>query len=219
MVMAPIGHRVGVAWPGAARTRHIVRLAAMLGALALGLVSLAQEAPSQPASPAAVPSGRQANNVAIIPIDEEISRITVYSFLRRLKIAEQGGADAGRGRARHPRRRGRRRDRDLRRDTELVDHQQRGLGALDGLLGGAIIALACKEIVTAAPARMGDALPIMFGFDGKLHEMAPAERQKATAPLIAEVVGSARLRGGTSTSCRGSWPRGRAVVGPRRPDR
>ncbi|MFG0259490.1 MAG: hypothetical protein ACF8LK_03975, partial [Phycisphaerales bacterium JB041] len=61
--------------------------------------------------------------------------------------------------------------------------------------GGAIIAIACKEIITARSVAMGDALPIGIGNLGQLVQMPEAERQKITAPLLAEVVTSARARG------------------------
>jgi len=170
------------------------RGAAALLSLLMAVLSIAQEAPPEAAPPAAVPSHRQAENVAVITIAEDITRVTAASFLRRLELAEQAGADA-----------------------VVVELDTNG-GEVGAVLeicdeirkspitnsvawihskaysGGAIIALACKEIVSASPARMGDALPIFFG-PGGIHEMADAERQKQTAPIIAEVVGSARLRG------------------------
>lgn len=61
--------------------------------------------------------------------------------------------------------------------------------------GGALIGLACREIVVADAASFGDALPISLSpawvsgaTDGDL-------RKKAVPPLLAEVVDSARLRG------------------------
>lgn len=169
-----------------------------------GAVSVAQDGAGQdsataptPAQPAtfAVPAHRQADNVAVITIEGPIDRVTSYSFQRRLAIAEQNGADA-----------------------IVVDLNTPGgeVGAVleitdairnspisnsvawinpTAFSGGAIIALACKEIVTARSARMGDALPIGIGNLGQLVEMPEAERQKITAPLLAEVVTSARMRG------------------------
>jgi membrane-bound ClpP family serine protease len=60
---------------------------------------------------------------------------------------------------------------------------------------GAIISLACREIVTSHSGTMGDALPIFIGTLGQLNQLAEAERQKALAPLLAEVIDSARRRG------------------------
>lgn len=179
----------------------LVRLMAVVLSLTLGLAVTAQEAGQTPTapqgganSPTAIPSHRQADNVAIITIEGPITRITSYSFQRRLAIAEQSGADA-----------------------VVIDLNTPG-GEVGAVLeitdairnspitnsvawinptaysGGAIIALACKEIVTTQSARMGDALPIAIG-PGGLQSLPEAERQKITAPLLGEVVGSARLRG------------------------
>lgn len=179
------------------------RLMVMVVSLALGLVGIAQEAgqdaepPSQTPTQTttAVPSHRQADNVAIITIEGPIDRVTSYSFSRRLAIAEASGADA------------------------IVIELDTPGGQVGAVLeicdairnspitnsvawinptaysGGAIIALSCKEIVTTRSARMGDALPIRLSEIGMLIDMPEAERQKITAPLLGEVVGSARLRG------------------------
>jgi membrane-bound serine protease (ClpP class) len=61
--------------------------------------------------------------------------------------------------------------------------------------GGAIIALACREIVLSSAATMGDAAPIAVSPMAGLQQLAPTERQKILAPLLAEVVDSARMRG------------------------
>ncbi len=184
---------------------RLIRLTAMVLSLALGLAVTAQEAGQTSTtlqdrsgganSITAVPSHRQADNIAIIMIEGPITRITSYSFQRRLAIAEQSGANA---------------------IVVELDTPGGEVGAVleicdairnspitnsvawinpTAYSGGAIIALACKEIVTARSARMGDALPIRLSEIGQLIEMPEAERQKITAPLLGEVVGSARLRG------------------------
>ncbi|MDQ7012769.1 MAG: ATP-dependent Clp protease proteolytic subunit [Planctomycetota bacterium] len=175
-----------------------LRLLAAVLSLVAGVLAVAQEA-SPPASPqaiqTAIPAHRQADNVAIITIEGPIDKITSYSFQRRLAIAERNGADA-----------------------IVIDLNTPG-GEVGAVLeitdairnstitnsvawinpkaysGGAIIALACKEIITAKSVAMGDALPIGIGPIGQLLEMPEAERQKITAPLLAEVVSSARMRG------------------------
>lgn len=184
-----------------ARTRSLRLIAAVLS-LVTGLLAVAQDA-AQPESPTAaqstapisVPAHRQADNVAVISIEGPIDRVTSFSFQRRLAIAEQNGADAF-----------------------VVDLNTPG-GEVVAVLeitnairnspitnsvawinpqaysGGAIIAIACKEIITARSVAMGDALPIGIGNLGQLIEMPEAERQKITAPLLAEVVTSARARG------------------------
>jgi membrane-bound serine protease (ClpP class) len=181
--------------------RVLARLVVAVVALGGGVLAPAQpegagQAAGQPGAPTgAVPSHRQADNVAIITIEGEINKITSYSFQRRLAMAEAGGADA-----------------------IVVDLDTPGgeVGAVleicdairnspisnsvawvnpQAYSGGAIIALACKEIVTTRSVHMGDALPIRPDLIARFMSMEQAERQKITAPLIAEVVGSARLRG------------------------
>ncbi|QKK07790.1 MAG: hypothetical protein HND58_06115 [Planctomycetota bacterium] len=183
-----------------ARSRSLRVFAAALS-LITGVLAVAQdtaqpERPAdQPSAPISLPAHRQADNVAIISIEGPIDRVTSFSFQRRLAIAEQNGADAF-----------------------VIDLDTPG-GEVGAVLeitdairnstitnsvawinpkaysGGAIIAIACKEIVTARSVAMGDALPIGIGNLGQLIQMPEAERQKITAPLLAEVVTSARARG------------------------
>ncbi len=61
--------------------------------------------------------------------------------------------------------------------------------------GGAIIALACKEIVVNDPATLGDALVVQFNPLTGINELSEAERQKFLSPLLVEVVDSARRNG------------------------
>lgn len=159
-------------------------------------------APAQPTPPtinpvaAPVRASAQADNVAVITIHGPIDQYTAQSVHRRMELAEKGGAQA------------------------LVFEIDTPGGEVVAVLdicdmikkspisntvawvntkaysGGAIIALACKEIVTSDPATLGDALPITSanGF-GMLGELPEAERQKMLSPLITEVVDSARQRG------------------------
>ncbi|MBK7404864.1 MAG: hypothetical protein IPJ41_09585 [Phycisphaerales bacterium] len=186
--------------PGAAG-RFLVCCVAFLATAVCGAGAMAQPAAQRgsggggPPGPTAVPDERQASNLAVIPIKEEISALTVSSFLRRLHLAEQGGADAV----------------VIELDTpggEVLAVQEICNAIRESPIansiawvhpraysGGAIIALACREIVASSSAVMGDALPISIDQLSRLRELPPAERQKITAPLLAEVVGSARLRG------------------------
>lgn len=175
---------------------RVLRWLALAVSLVAGVLATAQDAGTPVAAPsAAVPAHRQADNVAIIPIEGEINRVTSYSFQRRLAIAEQNGADAIVVELNTP-------GGEVGAVLEIAD-AIRNSPITNSVAwvnptaysGGAIIALACKEIVTARSARMGDALPVGVGQMGQLIQMPEAERQKITAPLLAEVVGSARLRG------------------------
>jgi membrane-bound serine protease (ClpP class) len=163
--------------------------------------SSAAEAPSLPAASTTptfvVPASRKASNLAVLTIEGEINAVTSKSFQRRLKQAIEAGADG-----------------------IVIDLDTPGgeLGAVfeicdaikqspvqntvawvnpNAYSGGAIIALACKEIVVAPHGTMGDAAPI-FGDPlgmGILQGMKPTERAKILSPLLAEVVDSARTNG------------------------
>jgi membrane-bound serine protease (ClpP class) len=50
---------------------------------------------------------------------------------------------------------------------------------------GAMIAMACDEIVVSDSASLGDCAPIIFGPEG-LENMAPAERAKAVGPVLTD---------------------------------
>jgi membrane-bound ClpP family serine protease len=147
---------------------------------------------SGPAGPTAVPAARQANNIAVITIRDEITQTTFRSVKRRIELASRAGADA---------------------IVFEIDTPGGDLYAVLGICteiksspitntvawvnnraysGGAIIALACRETVTADPATMGDALPIAIGSFGQINQLQEHERQKFLSPLIAELVDSAR---------------------------
>jgi len=169
-----------------------VRLALWVLMLALGsacFLAWAQDAP------VAVSAHRQADRVAIIPIHEPIDRITAYSVKRRMELAIAGGAQA------------------------LVFDINTPGGEVPAVLeicaaikassvpntvawinpqaysGGAIIALACREIVMANEAKMGDALPIRISLTGVDVATHGELRKKQVPPVLAEVVDSARIRG------------------------
>ncbi len=145
--------------------------------------------PTAPGPPnrTAVPAYRQSNTIAVLTIRGGIDRITLRSLERRLSEALRDGADA-----------------------IVLDIDTPG-GALTATLNichliktdapantvawinpmaysaGTIIALACREIVTAPDASFGDAAPISpFGV------IASTERAKIESPILTEVVDSAR---------------------------
>ena len=170
-------------------------------ALAVGLaagMARAQDAPPPPVPP--VPAARQATNLAVITIKGEITDVTAASVGRRIKLAERAGADA---------------------IVFEIDTPGGSLGAtlgdpaLMGLKGiaplikgakvrntvawvnphaysaGAIIALSCHEIVTTDAAAMGDAIPIAVSIAG-IQPLGEEERQKLLAPILSDLVDSAR---------------------------
>jgi membrane-bound serine protease (ClpP class) len=60
---------------------------------------------------------------------------------------------------------------------------------------GAMIAVACNEIVMAPSAAVGDCAPIVFSTDGNLQPMPAAERAKAQSPIVADFDASAARNG------------------------
>ncbi|GMV71424.1 MAG: hypothetical protein AMXMBFR77_12620 [Phycisphaerales bacterium] len=179
-------------WPGS-RTLDSVRR--LVGIVCVGVLLASSFAGwSQPGQSATVPAGRQADNVAIITIEGDINSVTAFSFTRRLRLAEQGGADAIVVELNTP-------GGEVGAVLEICDAiRSSNVPNIvawihpNAYSGGAIIALACRQILVSDPATMGDALPVAASF-GFLNALPEAERQKVLAPLIAEVVNLARLRG------------------------
>jgi membrane-bound serine protease (ClpP class) len=141
--------------------------------------------------PAAAPAYRQANQVAVLPIEGEIDAITLSSLERRVRKALDEGADA-----------------------IVFDINTPGgdmLATLDithlirtecpantvawihpqAFSAGTIIALQCREIVVSPGSTFGDAAPIQAAGPFLL-EIPAAERAKLEAPLISEVIDAAR---------------------------
>lgn len=143
-----------------------------------------------------IPAYRQAKNLAVLTIEGVINGITSHSFKRRLDAAIDAGADAIVVELNTPGG-----------EVTSVIEICKALKACgkhtiawihpDAYSGGAIIALACKEIVVSPGATMGDAAVISPGPIGLgwLQGLTRTERAKALAPVLVEVVDSARLNG------------------------
>ena len=147
-----------------------------------------------------VPGWRQADRVAIITIEGPIDQTTARSVRRRITQAEQGGFGAM---------------------VFEINSPGGGVGAVleitgaikassiantvawvntDAYSGGAIIALACSEIVSSSPGSMGDAFPVIQTINeeqqrGGLRGLTPDERTKILPVLLADVTDSARRHG------------------------
>ncbi|MEM1423606.1 MAG: NfeD family protein [Planctomycetota bacterium] len=171
------------------------RIASVL-ALALFVAtdpSAGQEASPTPQGPTAVAASAQIDNLVVITVEGAIDAVTSKSFQRRFKQAIEGGADG---------------------IVVEIDSPGGEVGAVleitdliksasvptiawinnDAYSGGAIIAIACDEIVLATGATMGDAAPVMAGPMG-LQNLSETERAKILSPLLAEVVDSAAMNG------------------------
>lgn len=153
------------------------------------------QAPASHGAGTSVPAARFAKNVVVITIDRAIDATMARSVQRRLKLAAENKADA------------------------IVFELNTPGGQVEAVLditemiksspipntvawvhtkaysGGAIVALSCREIVVSSVARLGDAAPIAITPTGQLQSLSETERQKILAPLLADVVDSARKRG------------------------
>ena len=141
-----------------------------------------------------VPASRQASHVAILTVEGAIDRVTLMSLERRVEDAVAAGADAIVIELDTPG--------GLSGATLDICHLIKNDAPVntvawvnrDAYSAGSIIALACKEIVMAPNARMGDAAPIAIS-GGQLIPLPPAERAKQESPILTEVVDSARRNG------------------------
>ena len=182
--------------------RVLLRLTAGV-AIVLSLVSHSTAAqPDAEGEPAqreraqvtSIPAARQADRVAIITVEGAIDRITAMSVRRRIEAAEQAGMDAMVFEVNSP---GGELGAVLEISNEIKSSPISNTVAWvhpDAYSGGAIIALACREIVTSSPASFGDAFIVTFG-GGELRALSPDERTKLLPPLIADVTDSARRSG------------------------
>lgn len=181
--------------------RVLVRAIACLAMAAWCPSADARQSPGRPA-PTAVPAWRQANRVAVVPVQGEIDAVTRASVERRVAEAAAAGASAA----------------VLELDTpggDLVATLELCLWIKDrapvplwawvrpkAYSAGTIIALACRGILVSPGAAFGDAAPISALPGLGLQPLPPAERAKIEAPVLAEVVDSARRNGYDETLVR-----------------
>lgn len=183
-------------WP-ALRRAATVLAALLLLVIHVGMAQ--QDAPkgTQQASqaPVAVPASRQADKVVVLPIRTGIDRFTMRGLEQRLERAQLENAQAV---------------------VIELDTPGGEVGAvleISDLLkttpipitvawvnnqaysGGAIVAMACQSIVTNDPAVLGDAIPIQIAPILGLVQLSEEERQKVLAPLLVDLVDSARRNG------------------------
>lgn len=155
----------------------------------------AQPKPVVPADPAKAGAGLFSKNVVIITISGPIDEIDAASVERRIKEAEQSKADAI--------------VIELNTPGGRVDSMLRISGALKrtsvprtvawvkpmAYSAGTYIAHACQEIVTVRGANFGDAAPVAAMPGVGLISMSETERSKAVAPVLGDIVDSARRNG------------------------
>jgi membrane-bound ClpP family serine protease len=148
---------------------------------------------------ASVPAFRQAKNVAVITIKGEIDAggrlgesVIVASVERRIRTAVRAGADAIVFEFDTP---GGEVNASLRVASLIKDSPVANTVAWvrpRALSGGAVAALAAREIIATDPASFGDAMPIQFGPGGAKAVTDNELLKKVLPPLISDVVDSAR---------------------------
>lgn len=146
-------------------------------------------------APTAVPASRQADKVVVLPVRTAIDRFTMRGLEQRIERAQSNGAQAV----------------VIELDTpggevgavleisDLLKTSQVPIVAAwvnnTAFSGGAIIAMACDTIVTNDPATLGDAIPIQVSQLFGLQQMSEDQKQKILAPLLIDLVDSARRNG------------------------
>ncbi|MFO0961910.1 MAG: hypothetical protein U0625_03280 [Phycisphaerales bacterium] len=164
-------------------------LRALLPALAL-LLAAATTVAAPPSEP--VPAWRKAKQVAVIPLRGPIDEVSRASLERRLARAQRDGADAVVLELDTP---GGDAGATLEMCMALKERAPRLTWAWvhpSAYSAGTILALACRGIVVSPNAAFGDAAPIAAIPGLGLQPLPPAERAKLEAPILAEVVDSAR---------------------------
>jgi membrane-bound serine protease (ClpP class) len=179
------------------KAMRMVRLAVALSGALLGVA--ATEARQ---SPTAVPAWRQATRIAVIPVSGEIDGVTRASAERRIAEAAAAGCGVAVLELDTP-------GGDLNATLELClwikDRAPVPVWAWvrpKAYSAGAIIALACRGILVSPGSAFGDAAPIMAIPGLGLQPLPPAERAKIEAPVLSEVVDSARRNGYDETLVR-----------------
>lgn len=144
--------------------------------------------------PRSVPSSRQAEHIAVLTVKGVIDGVTLRSLERRIRTATTNGATAivfdidtpgGELTAALD-------ICNLFKDQTITPANTVAWVHPQAYSAGTIISLACREIVVAPNATFGDAAPIKVMPGAGLVQLQPAERAKTEAPLLAEVIDSAR---------------------------
>lgn len=155
----------------------------------------ASSAAAPPESLKPIPAARYAKKVGVITISGAIDPMTLQTLQRRLDLAAQEGCDAAVIELNTP---GGELSTTLAICHLLKTHSLKNMVAWvrpHAFSAGAIIALACREIVVSSASSIGDAAPISIGPGGSLEPLPPTERAKLESPILTEVSSSARRNG------------------------
>jgi membrane-bound serine protease (ClpP class) len=177
-------------------------MAAALAALVAAAAQPQADGPPAPEVPQAVPAWRQASDLAIVPVHGDFDAVLRASVQRRIGEAAARGADAVVLELDTP-------GGDMYATLELClwlkDRAPVPVWAWvrpKAYSAGAIIALACRGIVVSPGAAFGDAAPIAAIPGLGLQPLPVAERAKLEAPVLSDVVDSARRNGYDETVVR-----------------
>ena len=172
-----------------------MRMFGGLAALAMLVAAATVQAQDPAIPPVAVPAWRQASRVAVVTVRGEIDGVTRASTERRIATAAADGAGAVVLELDTP-------GGDMYATLELClylkDRAPVPVWAWvhpKAYSAGTIIALACRGILVSPGGAFGDAAPISVMPGLGLQPMPVAERAKMEAPVLSEVVDSARRRG------------------------
>lgn len=180
--------------------RLLAVFCAVLGMVSWAAGSGLTQAPATSAAPVVVPAERQANKIVVITVEGPIDATTALSVRRRVALAEKGGANAIVIEVNSP-------GGELGAVLEITNTIKASAISNtvawvnpDAYSGGAIVALACREIVSSSPASMGDAFivtqTVVQGQNRMgLRGLTPDERTKLLPVLLADVTDSARRAG------------------------
>jgi membrane-bound ClpP family serine protease len=180
--------------------RVIAAMSAFMAIVSVGAATAQDTSSSpeiRPAELVSIPAARQADRVAVITVEGAIDQITAVSVERRIREAEEANFDAIVLEVNSP---GGMLMSCVEISAALKASSIKNTVAWvnpEAHSGGAIISLACREIVTSDPSSFGDALIVlvdMFGLQG-MQTLTPGERTKMLPYLMTEIVDSARRNG------------------------
>jgi len=163
--------------------------------LAVATISVAAEPNARGQQTSAVPSGRQASRVAVLPITGAIDEVTLWSVERRLHSVNEGRFDAVAFELDTPGGEvGAMLDICLRIKSEAPANTVAWIKP-KAYSAGTYIALTCRELVVAPGSVFGDAAPIQAAPGVGLVPLPAAERAKMESPLLDELDAAAARRG------------------------
>jgi membrane-bound serine protease (ClpP class) len=171
--------------------KRVQTIAWMVGLAMTGLLF----AGGAPAPSASQSDADLQNKTVVIPISDEINDYTRDDLFRRFQRARDMGAKtiilrintygglvtAGLDISRFLR--------------DQTDVHTIAYVKTKAISAGALIAVACDEIVMSPGSQLGDCAPIIFNTDNQLQPLPAAERAKEESPVLADFLSSARRNG------------------------